>query len=137
MVNKSLRMPKFDGTGKIDFGRWKTKMLAIAAIKGNFDTAYLQDLPTVVNATATATNPVVVTQVEAEENLKKRNLAMNYLIVYLEGQPLRVVTNTTSGNPYDAWNALVAKYEPATVEAYSQLLNKMEGCILEDPYKNP
>ncbi|HEY9706753.1 MAG TPA: hypothetical protein V6D48_00975 [Oculatellaceae cyanobacterium] len=53
MGDNSLRLLKFDGTGKVNFGRWKTKMLAIASIKGEFDQAYLTQLPTVVDLTVT------------------------------------------------------------------------------------
>lgn len=81
-------------------------------------------------------NPMVTMTAKAEEDLKKKNLAMNNLIVYLKGQPLRVVTSTLLQNPYNAWNALVAMYEPSTIEAYLQLLREMEKCIMEDPYKS-
>jgi len=38
MVEDSLlQMLKFDGSGRVNFGCWKTKMLAIAAIKGEFN----------------------------------------------------------------------------------------------------
>ena len=52
MVDKSLRIYKYDSSSKIDFGRWKTKMLAVAAIKGGFDEAYTSDLPVVVDLNA-------------------------------------------------------------------------------------
>ena len=37
MVDNLLCMTKFSGTGGADFGKWKTKILSIAKIKGKFD----------------------------------------------------------------------------------------------------
>lgn len=53
MVDESLKMYKFDGSGRVNFGRWKTKMLAIAAIKGEFDTAYTTNLRVTEDLTLT------------------------------------------------------------------------------------
>lgn len=53
MVDELLHLLKFDGSGKVDFGCWKTKMLAVVAIKGDFDVAYITSLPLVVDQTVT------------------------------------------------------------------------------------
>src|SRR5438094_103908 len=125
MVDESLQMLKFDGTGKVDFGRWKTKMLVVAAIKGDFDQAYLSQLP--ISADPVAVPPV--SQAEANENKKKNRLGWNYLIVALEGPPLQtVLSSTTTNDPIAAWRELISVYEPLTVEAYLQLLQEMEAC---------
>jgi len=125
MVDESLQIYKFDGSGKIDFGRWKMKTLAVAAIKGGIDEAYLNDLD------ITAACP------DRADNLKKRQLAWNYLIVALDGPPLQVVLSSATKNPFDAWNDLLAIYEPSTIEAYSQLLRELENCSMEDAYEDP
>ena len=91
-------MLKFDGSGRVDFGRWKTKMLAIAAIKGEFNRAYLTQLP--LTAAPNATPPVTADDVL--ENIKKNQLAWNYLFVALEGPPLEAVLNLTTNDPFNA-----------------------------------
>lgn len=129
MVDESLQMLKFDGTGKVDFGRWKTNMLAVAAIKGEFDQAYLNQLSVVANPAAVPP----VSQTEADKNKKKNRLGWNYLIVALGVPPLQTVLNSTAtNNPRAAWQELISVYEPLTVEAYSQLLQEMEACKLKD-----
>ena len=48
-----------------------------------------------------------------------------------------VLNRTTSRDPYDAWQALCAKYEPTTVEAYNQIIRDMEMCELKEPNQDP
>ena len=72
-----MQIYKYDGLSRIDFGRWKTKMLAVAAIKGGFDAAYISDLPAVKDLSAVPP----ITEDDAKANAKKRALAWNYLIV--------------------------------------------------------
>ena len=67
MGDSLLQMLKFDGSGRVNFGRWKTKIIAIAAIKEEFDQAYLTQLPTMAN---TSTTPPVTAD-DALENIKK------------------------------------------------------------------
>ena len=45
-------MLKFDSSRRVNFGQWKTKMQAIAAIKGEFDQAFLNQLPLMVSSKA-------------------------------------------------------------------------------------
>lgn len=133
MVDELLHMMKFCGAGGADFGRWKTKMIPIGAIKGEFDQTYSSCLPVAEDLTA---QPPIMANT-ALENQKKNQLAWNYLIMALEGPPLQVILNITSRDPHDAQNELLSIYEPATTEACSHLLQEMENCNLEDNMGSP
>src|SRR5687768_9402751 len=103
-------------------------MLAIASIKGELNAAYLSSLLIAVSVTSTPP----VTQAMAGKNRKKNILACNYLIVALEEPPLQVVLNSSANDPFVGWTKLISVYEPSTVEAYSEFLQEMEGCNLEE-----
>ena len=55
----------------------------------------------------------------------------------LEGTPATILEQTTSGDPFDAWTALCAQYEPTTIEAYNQISRNLENCTLETPNADP
>ena len=62
-----LQMLDFDSSGRVNFGRWKTKMLTIAAFKSEFDQAYLFQL---LIAASPNTSPPVTAD-DALKNIKK------------------------------------------------------------------
>jgi len=96
---------KFDGTDKYDYENYCLRTLALGGMKGGWNRAYLQTLPIVANATATANNPVV-TQDEAEENIKLNRIAWNYLVLSLDGTARSIVMGVLNDDPRAAWLAL-------------------------------
>ena len=92
---------KFNGT--TNFSRFRTKMLAYGVLKKGFDKALLHDL----NISSTCP--------DRDKNLELRQEAWSYLMIALDGAALQLVDNLSSQNPYEAWNMLVQRYDPADI----------------------
>ena len=121
-------MQKFDGnSSKMDFETYETRILAIGALKDGFDTALLTDLP--ITSTTVPPDPII------EVNQKLRRVAMGYLVLTLDGPPLKLVRSCK--NPYDAWKLLNDMYKPKTMDEYARLNSQLENLELDDPYDDP
>ena len=127
---------KFDGTDKYDYENYCLRTLALGGMKGGWNRAYLQTLPIAANATATANNPVV-TQDEAEENIKLNRIAWNYLVLSLDGTARSIVMGVLNDDPRAAWLALENRYKPRSIEAYTKLCIDFEKCVMERPTQDP
>src|SRR5688572_14650422 len=125
-MDKGMKIYHFDRNDKLTFEDFKTKVLAIGAIMGSFDEALTTDLD--ISTTFTATHMQTI----QEENLKKCTMAWNYLQLALTQAPLMYVQRVTSGNPYNAWRQLREHYKPITIDAFSQVMQEMQACVLED-----
>ena len=110
MTDNMFKTGKFDGSSKLNFQTYKRTLLAVAGIK-DFDDALNQSLP--IN------NPRIA---DYPDYVCKWKLAWSYLSLTLDGPAAAVLDRTTSKEPYDARQALCAKYKPATVEAYNQII---------------
>ena len=96
---------KFDGTDKYDYKNYCLRTLAMGGMKGRWNKAYLQMLPITANTIATTGNPVV-TQDEAEENVKLNQIAWNYLVLSLDGTARSIAMQVANEDPRAAWLAL-------------------------------
>ena len=128
MTDDLFKMGKFNGSSKLDFYTYKRTFLAVAMIKG-FDEALEASLPYL--------NPTTATTATYRENLRKRKLAWSWMTLTLEGAPAGILERTTTQDPFDAWSALCARYEPSTVEAYNQISRDFENCVMETPDEDP
>lgn len=126
MADKAAKNLKFNGTERLGFPRYKRQLLAIGGIKGGFDEALENSLPIPSSISA-----------HYKEVVKKRKFAWSYLYLTLDGAPLALVKKQTSNNPSVAWKALCDRYEPNTVEAFTQITREMEACVLEQPDEDP
>src|SRR5687767_4547320 len=108
MNNKEmLRTLKFDGTSWMDFTWFKEKLLTVAGIKEGFDKAYLSSLPS-----------VDANGISIHDNVKKNELAWNYLALTLEGTLLMMICRIGLKDPSIAWKTLVNRYEPTNLDTY-------------------
>ena len=121
-----LKLSKFSGSSNQDFELFRTKLIAIGALKDGFHEAYLKDL-------TIKTQDAVVDAL----NAKLVTIAWSHLLIVLEGPPGQMVKNITSQNPYKAWKVLCQRYEPMDVEAYTRINQEFESCTMEDPYEDP
>src|SRR5687768_8823426 len=112
MDDKSL--VKFDCTTY--FGRFRTKMLRFGALIMGFDQAFTQDLDIYAGSANEA------------KNKASRVEAWSYLMIALDGAALQSVDNITSQNPYEAWELLTKKHDPADIEAYARLNQEFNFC---------
>lgn len=79
-----FHIPKFDGTStKLDFESYKTKLMAIGALRNGFQKAYKTDLP--INLPETTLDPALTA------NEKLRATAMSYLILSTDGAPQNMI----------------------------------------------
>ena len=125
-----FQMSKFDGTStKDDFETFKTKLMAVGALKDGFQLVYLKDL--VINPPGTTTPNTTLTNIE-----KLRSTAMAYLILTTKGAPQDLI-KPAGDDSYLAWQLLTARYQPNTIKEYGQLREEMESYDMEDPYDNP
>lgn len=125
MLDDGFQMKKFDGTEKLLFHQYQKQLLAIGGVKG-FDDALTTSLPT-----HTALGLVI------DNNVKARKLAWSYLYLTTNGAAQALIENQSSNDPSVAWTALKNRYEPSTVEAYTQITREMETCELDDPEEDP
>ena len=96
-------MPKFDGTStKVNFESYKTKLMAVGALKDEFHQAYLKDLPT--NPPGAASLDVTLAT-----NEKLRSTAIAYLILTIEATP-QDLTKPAEDDPHLAWKLLTMRY---------------------------
>ena len=58
-------------------------------------------------------------------------------MIFLDGAALQLVDNLSSQNPYEAWNMLVQRYDPADIEAYARLHQEFSFCTIDYPYDCP
>jgi hypothetical protein len=93
---EQIRLHKFDGSDKMDFERFATKMLAIGGLKDGFDEALENNLP-IVDANGK----------DIPDNIEKRKLAWNHLLLALEGPPLMIIKRISSKDPHAAWTQLI------------------------------
>src|SRR5687767_13870957 len=40
-------------------------------------------------------------------------------------------------DPYLAWQQLISRYKPSTIDAYTKLNQDLECCVMSDPANNP
>ena len=105
-----FQMPKFDGTStKAEFETYKTKFMAVGALKDGFHKALLKNLP--VNKPGATADP----ELTAYEKL--RAMAMAYLILPTKGAPQDLI-KPAGDEPYLAWQLLTARYQPNTIKVY-------------------
>lgn len=129
--NITKQITKFDGTDSTIFQRYSTKLLAVGALKSGFDQALEQDL----NISTTFNQ--VHTQAIQEENVKKRRIAWRYLLLTLEEEPLLLVEETATRNPFNAWVQLNATYMSTLTDMYTKMTTKLESLVMLDPFKDP
>ncbi len=92
----TLKVFKFSGKDRSKWREWKIKTLAYARRKGfveAFTKTYSEE------------------ELEADENVMKRDLAIDYLISSLTDSAFTKVTSKTTEDPYQAWNILNQAYE--------------------------
>ena len=107
-------MPKFDGTSaRLDFEFYKTKLMAIGALKDGFQKAYKQDLP--INVPGATLDPTLTA------NEKLRAIAMSYLILSTDGTPQDMI-KPAGDDPHLAWKLLVCCDVWKKVDIYSLFL---------------
>src|SRR5688500_6638572 len=116
---------KFDGTSRSNFREYKTKLLAIGALKGGFDDALLKDLP------------VKPGDPEEKANKEKNVATWSYLTLTLDGEPGQMITTISDQSPYKAWKMLCIMYDPSDVAAFTRLNQEFEMADLNDPYDDP
>src|SRR5687768_13299420 len=95
-IEDNYKFLKFDGSNTQDFHQFKQKLLAVGAIKGGWDEALEQSLSIATTLTVS----------KHEANSRKRKLAWSNLFLVLEGTPLCIVKDITTGDPHVAWTAL-------------------------------
>jgi hypothetical protein len=127
---EGIKLAKYDGTDKTKFDTFVQDLTAIGAIKGGFDEAYMQDLPT------EPSHPGYTTADVAEENKIKIKLAWNHLILALTGTPRMLVMRIATKDPKIAWDMLHDRYKPTNMEAYTRINRDFENCEIEDQYKD-
>jgi len=118
-------MLNFDGTSRSNFREYKTKLLAIGALKSGFDEALLNDLPTIAGDT------------KEKENREKNVTAWSYLTLTLDGVPGQMLSTISDKKPYKTWKMLCNMYDPTDVSAFTRLNQELQMAELEDPYGDP
>src|SRR5687768_16178689 len=116
---------KFDGTSRSNFREYKTKLLAIGALKGGFDEALLKDLP------------VKPGDPDEKANKEKNVAAWSYPALTLDGVPGQMLTTISDQSPYKAWKMFCILYDPSDVAAFTRPNQEFEMADLEDPYGDP
>ena len=123
-------MPKFDGTStKADFESYKTKHMAVEALKDGFHKAYVKNRP-VNKPGATTPDPNLIA------NEKLRAMAIAYLILIIK-EASQDLIKPVKDDPYLAWQLLTARYQPSTIDEYARLRKEMKSYELDDPYDSP
>src|SRR5687768_1601672 len=118
-------MLNFDGTSRSNFREDKTKLLAIGALKSDFDEALLNDLP------------IIAGDIKEEENREKNVAAWSYLTLTLDEVPGQILSAISDKKPYKAWKMLCNMYDPTDVSVFTRLNQELQIAELENPYGDP
>src|SRR5688572_17831609 len=115
-LNKGIQIIKYNGSNKMSFEEFSTKVLTIRVMNKGFNEALLQDLNIVQEAA------------DQDKNIRECTVAWYYMMLALSGVLAAIVKQVTSKNPYKGWVALL----PSSIEALQHITQKMQTIDLKD-----